>query len=510
MLSSAAGAINLSERRNLGDKAGIVVVARVIVAVAQMGTAVALVRLLPKEEFAVVTYLLLLYQTVSTLAMCGLPQGLLYFLPRLDAAARKIFVLVTTVLLGGFGLAGSLLLLALGGWGGLVAASVPGALPLLPFIALYIVLDLPTQAATNLLIALDRVELSARINLAFSLITVAGLLIPTALGLPLDRMMAIFTATAAIRLAVYLVVARRLVVRGVPGQFRDTPWREQLRSLLRFAVPLGMTSSVGMLGQQIDKYLVSLAFSTTAYAEYAAGAQEVPLVAVLPYTVATVLMPTFVEHWTAGRSREMLAVWHASILKVALVMLPAGVLLFICAEEYVTLFFTRNYAPAAGPARIYVLLLALRVTAFGVILQALGDTRAVFIVAIVSLLLNALASAAFIAWFGLLGAPAAAVAVQFVGVAMMLAIIARHTGVRLANLFPWRGYVSILGLALLAAPVAVVLRPLFPSSAAASLGIAAAGYFASFFVLASWADVITSGDRAWLAHRLLRRRPAAS
>jgi O-antigen/teichoic acid export membrane protein len=494
----------MNSGRKLGSEASVVVASRIVIAVAQIGTALALVRLLPKDQFGVLRFLLLLYQTVSGVAIFGFPQGLLYFLPQLDPARRKAFVRLTTLILATLGLLGGGVLFLLRG--PLTGSFEGDARQLVPLMALYIVLDLPTLALPNLLIGLGRAPLAARLNIVSALVMTAGLLIPVACQLPLLQVLAIFTGSAALRLGLYLGVAA-----WVHAGVRAGPLREHFRPLLRFSLPLGLSSTAGLLNQQIDKYLIGLSFAASVYAEYAVGAEELPLVSVLPYTVATVLMPTLVSHWQAAQKSEFLKVWHTSIIKVALIMLPVCVLLFVAAEAYITLLFTSNYLRATGPMRVYLLLLPLRVTSYGVVLQSLGDTRTVMEVSIAGVLLNAVCSAGAIATIGFLGPSIAAVAVQFVLVVLLLLRIRRHLGVRVREVFPWGAYLNVVLVSLVAAPLALVVHWLLRGNAGLALGVSALAYFAGYVVVGSWTGVISAADRNWVLRRLrlLRQDEAA-
>ncbi|HEY3352219.1 MAG TPA: oligosaccharide flippase family protein [Polyangia bacterium] len=490
--------------RRLGDKAGVVVASKVVIALATVGMVLAIPRLLPKEEVGVLNFLLMLYEIVAGVGVFGIPNGLLYFMPQLSPPRRKAFVRLTTLLLLGLGLAGAGVLMGLGDL--IIGSFRPSPHRYLPLIALYIVLDLPTLALPNLLISVDRAPLAARLNMVSVLIQVGGLLTPLWLHLPLTTVLLIFCASAAVRLALYLAVSAWLHA-GVAA----AGLREHVQPLLRFAVPLGFSSAMGLLNQQIDKYLIAMSFAAAAFADYAMGARELPIVSVLPYTVATVLMPTFVEHWLGQRPAELLRVWHGSILKVGLVMMPLCVVFFVAAEAYVTLLFTGGYIRAAGPMRIYLLLLPLRVTSYGVILQSLGDTRTVLEAATLGVVLNALGSIAGIAFLGFLGPSVAAVAVQFFVTFWMLMRIRQRLGISVRALFPWAAYLRVIAVALACAPVAWLIVRLCSFSAGLALGASFAGYAAAYVTVGSLCGIISAADRAWLVEKLRfwRRAPAA-
>lgn len=483
----------MSEGRALGDKAAVVVASKIVMALAQVGTVLALPRLLPKEEVGVLAFLLLVYETTAGVATFGFPQALLYFIPQLDAPRRKALVRLVCIILGGLGVCGAAVVVVAGRW--LDVSFDPR--PFLPLIGLYVALDLPTLALPNLLIAVDRAPLAAKLNIVSGLIAVAGLLVPLTFGLDLRVVLLVFAASAALRLLIVVVVIARVEGAGPAGRLLA-----DAKEVLRFSVPLGLSSSAGLLNQQIDKYLIAISFSVAAYADYSYGAREVPLVSILPYTVATTLMPAFVEHWKAGRPKQMMAIWHASIGKVALLMMPLCVLLFVAAEAYVTVLFTRDYLLAAGPMRIYLLLLPLRVTAYGLMLQSIGQTRAVLEVSVFCLVLNAVLSAVCIRWLGFLGPSVATVTVQFVAVVILLYRFNRHVRVGLRGLLPWRILARVMGVSLAVAPVAYAVVRACGDRAGLALGLGALAYAGAYAVLGSALGVISAEDRTWVLSKV--------
>src|SRR5699024_11872354 len=60
-------------------------------------------------------------------------------------------------------------------------------------------------------------------------------------------------------------------------------------------LPLGLSSMVSKLNRYADKFIVSIILPAAAYAEYSIGAQEVPIIRVIPFAVGTVLISRYVS-----------------------------------------------------------------------------------------------------------------------------------------------------------------------------------------------------------------------
>ena len=129
---------------------------------------------------------------------------------------------------------------------------------------------------------------------------------------------------------------------------------------------------VGAFSRQIDKLIISGYFTSREYAIYANGAMELPLARILNAAVMSVLMPELVVLYNRGEYQKMLALWHRSIRKVSLIILPVMVFLFIFAREFLVLLYSEKYLESAGIFQIYLLTLPIRVTTFGSVLLAAG------------------------------------------------------------------------------------------------------------------------------------------
>jgi len=68
-----------NKKTSISQKAGIIVLSRAITIASQMGSIIFLTRLLSKETFGLLSFLLLAYATVTTLAQLGLPESIFYF-----------------------------------------------------------------------------------------------------------------------------------------------------------------------------------------------------------------------------------------------------------------------------------------------------------------------------------------------------------------------------------------------------------------------------------------------
>jgi len=174
------------ESANLANKAGIMVVSRAITIVMQLASIIALTRILTKETFGLLAFVLLSYSTVLTLCQLGLPDSIFYFFERVPKASRKSLALLMGKTLFLIGLAGSLVLIILTFLAPRWGYQVNGLFIPLIFLAL---LELPTIPLPNIMIAIDRAKTAAWANIVFSIVQFYSIVVPASLGQPLMTIM---------------------------------------------------------------------------------------------------------------------------------------------------------------------------------------------------------------------------------------------------------------------------------------------------------------------------------
>jgi O-antigen/teichoic acid export membrane protein len=357
-----------------------------------------LARLISKEDYAAYQQTLLTYYIAGPLLALGLPSALFYFIPRDRSRARSI-------------LTGNLLLLMLAG--GFFAAVMwcggselisqrfrnPGVRGLLLIYAPYAVLALPVSAVGACLLSCGRTATAAAFQAgarAVTLFCVVGLV------LLWRAPRAAISGTVVAEFAVFLA-ALVIMYRIAPGD----SWRPQIaniRDQMRFAVPLGLATMIGVLSRSVDKVVVSSMCSPEQFAVYVNGAIDIPLIGILTGSVTSVLMPEIVELYSKGDSQAALAIWRRAAVKCSLILLPAMCFLFIMAPEVMRLLFSARYSASATPFRMYLLLVPIRIVAWGPMLMAAGKSSWILSRTAISLGVNLVLSIILVRYFGYIGA----------------------------------------------------------------------------------------------------------
>ena len=498
--------------RRLSHQVGVVVAARIASTLVDISAAVATARLLSKTDFAILGYLMILFQVVRCLATMGFPDSVFYFFERLSGSARRAFCLQTFLILAATAAgAGGLLLLSSHAVPHLLSAewtdrNIHDLQRFLPWLALAAVLEIPTWPAMNVLLASGRHRHAALYEVFFSVLIFAGLVGPLALGYSLRYALIGLTLYAAARLIVSVTWVSLVLPRSTAR-----PSRRLLGEQIRFAVPLGSSLLVNRMNRYADKLVVGALLTPAALAEYNIASQEIPLVAVLPYAVGTVLITRYVRLVKDDRRQELLQLWYQGIRKMSLFVVPVTVLLIAIAPEAIPLIFGReNYEASIRPFQICATVLLLRVASFSSILQSFGDTRAVLWVALSRFAGNLALTIPFTLWWGTVGTAAAAALASFLNLFHILAILSRHMQLPARRVLPFGCYGRVLAAALISAGATWGLRLLgvLPSDEVLRIASTAAAYGVVFLVVGSLTGVIRREDRGhlrdWLSLKYLR------
>jgi len=154
--------------------------------------------------------------------------------------------------------------------------------------------------------------------------------------------------------------------------------------------------------------------------------------------ITAVLLPQFTRMLKKGNDREAVDLWaSATELSFAIIgLVAAGV--FTYAEEVMSLLYSEKYLPGLSVFRIYTLVLLLRCTYFGIILNAKGKTKEIFYGGVASLIFNAVLNPLLYWLMGMNGPALATFLSMSVVLLWQLYRTAKCTGITFSQVFPWK------------------------------------------------------------------------
>ena len=311
---------------------------------------------------------------------------------------------------------------------------------------------------------------------------------------------------AAFGTALLGIVMLVLILRVHKFWFSKSLLREQLV----YSLPLAGALGVGLIGRQLDKWIISIFFSPEQYAIFNNGAMELPLVGVLAGGLAAAILPDMVKFASDNRSDDAIGLWQRTSRVCALVMFPAFILSLLLAPELIVLMFSTKYTQSTYPFIVYLFVLPIRVVVFNSLLRAFSYTAPIIIGAILAIAVNAVLGIGFVklAGLGMAGflAPAvASVISQYLSAWYLLYAIKKISGVSIAEILPWNELVRLL---LLASAAAVPVIPMLwmNLSLVPKILFCAGVYFICYVIIVAVSGWLSSREKDLLARTLQLHR----
>lgn len=433
---------NERENQKAARDAGIYAYSRIIGSLLLFLVVAVGARIYTKTEFAYLGAINLAYQTAMALGTLGLTDAVFYFVGRRPKDGSLIVRQTTTLLAAA----------AVPAIGIAIAASYLSSdaeldiVPALPWLALVLALELPTQAAVNQLIATKHVRLASALFIGLAMLTTLAMLLPGLIGLPITTIPIAMAVTSGVRLLVHLAIMRRFFPLK-PGLERAA-WlnRPRLREILMFALPAGVGALAGRLNPQIDKYAARMLLDTDQFAYYTAAAYEIPLITLVPYAIAAVMQTRYVRLFHDGDHDGLRQLWNQNVSKTALIVVPMTMLIIALGQDLIVLIAGPEYRDAALPFQIFTAVILHRVAGYGQMLQSIGRPRVIMISALMLVVGNAVLTAPLTLLFGYPGPALASVIALIPPMLFTLWHIGSALGRGLIDALPWRFYGSVLAL----------------------------------------------------------------
>ncbi len=389
-----------------------------------------LVRLLDKEMYGTYQQVLYVAGIVYGIFASGLAASIYYFVPRLSDTQRGRFALQTVLVMATLGAGAAA---AVYGFGSEIAQLVnnPALEAALGYYSAYVFFWIASDFFLPLLNASGRYVSSVLFAVTESVTNAIFLVVPLFLGVDLPQAFLLLAGIAGLRYTMYLAVTVRLSkIRTFAGCLNTVG--EQFR----YSMPLTVSGWTDLLGGYLDKVVASLMYSPAIVAIYAIGTIKIPLWDVVSKPINIVLRVKFADLIHAGRTAEILPIWHEAVRKQSIVVLPIIFLLWATADHLIPLLFTKAYAESVSVFRISLLDKPLMIMSFSVLPLSMGRPDFLMKGSIVFVLANAVFMTALAPSLGLYGLVSALVAAQYVHYTFYVYMIRRHLQIPPSALFP--------------------------------------------------------------------------
>ncbi len=470
--------------------AALLVTGRVIGLVASFAIGIVLARIFAPAAFGTYKQFFLLYGTLYGLAQLGMAESLYYFVPRNSARTPRYVcnALITLAVAGGACLS------ALYVWRTQIAARLTNAAlaDYMVLAGLFLTFMLMSTVLEIVLVSRKKHLMAAVTYACSDIVRTLFFILPAfALG-SLRAVFAGATAFAALRLVLLLAALWRQYGR----EFRIDVglWREQLGYALPFALAVG----VEVIQLNYHSYVVASRFDAATFAIYAVGCLQIPLVDMIMTSTVNVMMVRMAEDVT--HSETTVVLWHETICRLAFLMVPLSLFLFVVARDLIVTLYTSTYSASVPIFMVWSLTILPSIFAVNAVLRVFAQTRFLLVMNLMRLAMVAALISWFLSAFGMSGAVlvtlVSTMLINFVGVAR----IAHLLHLSFTDALPWSRLVGIfLRAAIAALPVLWLTREvLLPPIVGLAVSGAAYGvaYFGlSYLMVRLKADATLTGTR---------------
>ena len=417
---------------------------KVITMLISMISAMLLSRFRTLEEYGTYSQLLLVINLVTTILMLGLPNSINFFLARAENdKERRVFLSVYYTISTVLGLFTGLVLV-------LSTPLIvdyfrnPFIKDFMYFFAVYPWSMIILSSIENVLIVYHRTNFLMVFRIMNSVALLFIIFIVELLGWGFPAYMGMFVFVEGVfALSVYSIVGK--ISEGLTISVD----KRLIKGVLEFSIPVGLASVIGVLNIQLDKMVIGKFFSVEEIAIYTNAAREMP-VTIIASSLTAVLMPQIARLLKENKSKEAVNIWGDSIILSYTLICFISLGLFVFAPEVISLLYSKKYLPGVEVFRIYSLVLLLRATYFGMMLNAIGKTKFIFYSSLASLGVNLLLNYVFYRVLGFVG-PAIA---TFISISMIqlyqLIATAINIKIELKYIFPWKdvGVITVINLIL--------------------------------------------------------------
>ncbi|MBQ7045380.1 MAG: oligosaccharide flippase family protein [Clostridia bacterium] len=408
-----------------------------------MVSAMLLSRFRSKFEYGTYSQLLLVINLFTSIFMLGLPNSVNYFLARAEDQAQRrkflsVYYTLSTVLSAVLGL--------------VLVLSVPLIEGYFKndtirhfsyFLAIFPWSKIIAQSIENVLVVYKKTNMIMVYRIANSASLLGIIFLAKFAGWSFSGYMLSYVVVEVIfALIVYVTVIK------LAGGIDFSLDLKFVVKIFKFSIPIGLASVMGTLTIEFDKLFIGRVLDTETLAIYTNASKEMPF-HIITTSVTAVVMPAIVRLLKQNKTDDVVKLWHQMSEIVFIPLCFLSCMFIAYAEQVMCILYDFKYLSGAPVFRIYCLLIMIRFTYFGMILNSSGKTRFVLYSSMVTLGLNIVFNFLFYYLFdmfgyGIIGPAIATVLCVVVMSISQLTFSSRILKIKFSKIMPWKKFGKIL------------------------------------------------------------------
>lgn len=410
---------------------------RIITTMISMVTAMLLSRFRTLEEYGTYSQILLVINLANALFMLGLPNSINYFLAKIEDKEERVKFLsayysISTILsfISGVALLFSLPLIS-------AYFKNPVIKSFFYVLAIYPWTQIIMASIDNILIIYHKTTELLKFRITHSIFLLLLIVIVKYFDWNFKIYMYLLIAGEIV-----FTISVYFIANNLEEKMKFYIDFKIIQKILKFSIPIGLASVVGTLHIEFDKLFIGKFFNTEQLAIFTNASKEMP-VSIIAGSISAVLLPQMVRLLKVGRKKEGIQIWGDSIVLSYIFICFLAIGLCVYASDAITLLYSEKYTSGTNVFRIYSIILLLKCTYFGTILNSVGKTKMIFNSSIIALGLNIVLNFVFYLFLGFEG-PAIATLITTVAVALFQLIASsKAIEISLKDIFPWKELLKI-------------------------------------------------------------------
>lgn len=399
--------------------------------------------------------------TISEIASMGMPKAVLYFAGRDKYPRNPIYHCLILV-------ASSSIVATLLTWPawGMITRLFNN--PALKGMLLLVMLTMPFKimniSLMNSLVVIGRVGRMSIISSAISPLILIGFGLSVYAKAGISAIFILTLSIEALQTFFFLLI---LLTADFEGE-----WKLDfglIKSILAYCGPLMITIGTLLAGKRMDSFLIASYFDPSVFAIYSRGALELPFAQLILFNVAAMLMPDIARFYKEQKNHLITSLIQSEVKKNSLLLFPAFFSILLVYKEFIVFLYSEKYVESAGVFMLYLILIPIQLFAFDMVIQAMNKSTWVTLSAVISIIVNLLATLGLMNWMGPL-APAMGMLCSIAStICVNIIVINRKLGNSLDQWLPWKYLLRLLVLTGVPMAVLLVCKRALPGSSAFKL-----------------------------------------
>lgn len=371
--------------------------AKAIVAIMSILMAMLIARFRTLSENGTYSQLLVISNIASNVFFLGMPNSVNYFLPRTSSREEQKRFISTyyfaTIIIGIC--IGVILMSTVSLWERYFDNPEISAYSF--FLFLFPLTKTLTVGADNLLINYGWTGRLIKYRLLHSFVQVANIVLIQML----NGSYLLFMWTYILIEVAFSVIIVVYAGQGVGG-FRLRIDSIVLSKIIKFSLPLGIASAMGIINIELDKLVIGYYMSTEQMAVYSNASKDLP-VTIISSAFTAVLMPKISEFLKCRKTKEAFVLWNKIIHFSYLILIFIVTFFVSFSREILTFLYSEKYVEGYNVFIIYSICLLFQVTYFGLYLNVSGNTKCIMFGSFCSLIINVILNVVLYNVLGMIG-----------------------------------------------------------------------------------------------------------